>query len=403
MKTAFVTSRFPHGPPETFLCAELRELQGRFESVIVVPTIPEGDLRRDHFDGEVLSIPLFAPGTLRDALRALRWRPRRALAAVTAVLWGAPAPRSLVRNLAVIPKALAVAWRLRDRGVGHVHAYWLSVPATLAAIVADVLDIGWSATGHRWDIWENNGLAFKTRRARFVRAISERSRSDIILLAGDAPRARVHALHLGVDVPRDQAAFAPGDRPFRMLCAANLIASKGHDTLLEALALARRRGAAVTCDIAGAGPLAASLQKLARELGLADHACFLGQVAHGELLARLSGAVYDAVVLTSVGETQTFKGVSLPTEGIPISLAEAMAAGVPCITTDCGAVRELVDPQSGIVIPPGNAAALADAIGALAADGPRRIALGRHSREKVLRTFDARVTAQRLAALVEAS
>ncbi|MEA2663200.1 MAG: hypothetical protein QOI11_144 [Candidatus Eremiobacteraeota bacterium] len=408
MKLALVSAKFPFGGKEPYLHAELRALAPYFERIGVFPTSPS-DPEWGFADvaAEVERRGLFAPDTLGDAISALVTRPRASLAAVGALLRGS---RRAVRlkNLAVVPLGLSLGFRLRRDGFDHVHSYWLSTPASVAFLAARVAGIPWSSTGHLWDIYEDNALALKLPDARFVRAISARGRRDLLATPGCA-EADVRVIHVGVDVPdappaaASSAAAAPSAtdapsaaRPFALLCAANLVPKKGHADLLEALAELRDRGVAVRCTIAGDGELRDALHAQARALGLGDVVVFRGHVAHAALLGEMRAGAYDAMVLTSL---------ELPgglMEGIPVALMEAMALGLPVITTDTGSITELVDDACGRVVDQRNVTAVAAAVAELADDPDLRAELARAAYEKVEGEFNVVRVARELAAALGA-
>jgi glycosyltransferase involved in cell wall biosynthesis len=130
----------------------------------------------------------------------------------------------------------------------------------------------------------------------------------------------------------------------------NFTPKKDYRTLLEATARAVRRHRGVRLVLVGSGPLERSLSETARSLGLADRAVFAGS---RDDVAELYPA-FDVFALSSQNE------------GLPISLLEAMAAGVPCVATSVGGVPEVIhNGNEGLLVPAGNANALADALSAL--------------------------------------
>ncbi|MGP6156912.1 MAG: glycosyltransferase [Vulcanimicrobiaceae bacterium] len=397
MKLALISAKYPYGPKEAFLDVELRALAPLLESVTVFPTSPPDSAPGfEAIPAGVQRLGLASAATFRGALRALRTRPRAALGAVLALL-GAPYPLGVkLKNLAVIPLGLAVGDAVRRGRFDHVHAYWLSTPATVAYLAASVSGLPWSSTAHRWDIYENNAGSLKLRSARFVRAISQRGRSDLLAryAAGGAPRVEI--VHVGVRVPAAAPSAAVQHSPFALACIANLVAEKGHADLFRALAALRAQGLAVRCDVVGDGPLRASLEGLAKELELADTVRFRGSMPHASVLSALRSGSYDALALTS---PESAGGAM---EGIPVALMEAMASGVPVVATDSGSVRELVDDRCGRLVPQGDVEAIADALAALIRDPDLRRSLAEAAFAKVGREFDVAALAPSLAALLTA-
>jgi glycosyltransferase involved in cell wall biosynthesis len=350
-----VTSRFPFGSQEAYLTAELRELLAHVEQIAVAPIRPPTGKRKHHVpEGvEVLAWPLFGAGLLRRASAAARAKPRETFAAISAVL-GSKDPGRL-KNAALILKGLALAGWAMERRIDHIHAYWISAPATVAFIASKVGGIPWSSTAHRWDIYERNAFDVKAASARFVRTISNRGKVDL----GERMPAladRIVHLALGTTVPPAPARARGADPTFHLICPAALVKVKGHADLLGALAQLRAWGVPVRCTFAGDGPLRTALQDQAAALGLSDVVEFAGFVAQDELHARYRAGRYAAVVLASRADGETAM------EGLPSALIEAMAFGVPVVASDSGSIGELIDDRTGALVRPGDVGALARAI-----------------------------------------
>jgi len=185
--------------------------------------------------------------------------------------------------------------------------------------------------------------------------------------------------------PRDRvrAELGVGDG---VLCLAvgRLDLVKGHDVLLRAVTMTRSPHLAVA--IAGTGSEEVHLRDLAGRLGVSGRVLFLGRC--GDVGSLLHAA--DLFVLPS------------RREGLPISLIEAMACGLPIVATDVGGVRDVVEPSgAGIVVPPEDPAALTEAVDALATDPERRRALGASAREAAHVRYDIRRWVSEYEALYE--
>jgi glycosyltransferase involved in cell wall biosynthesis len=172
------------------------------------------------------------------------------------------------------------------------------------------------------------------------------------------------------------ALIEPG--PPRVLCVAHLYRRKRVDVLLRAFA--RFRGDAVL-RIAGVGPQRSRLESLARQLAITERVDFLGHLPFAKLLAEYRNAAVFA--LPSVQE------------GFGIVFLEAMASSLPIVAARAAAVPEVVaDGSTGILVPPGDDAALAEALTKLLEDARTRRAMGSAGREHV-RLFDASLVARK--------
>lgn len=205
--------------------------------------------------------------------------------------------------------------------------------------------------------------------------------------------ARTEVLVHGIDVAavadrRDRAAvraelgIAESEIVFGTV--ANLRAQKDYPNLLAATAILRDRGAPVRVIAVGQGPLEAEIRAEHARLGLTGVVDLLGERPDA---VRVMSAC-DAFVLASNNE------------GLPVALMEAVALGLPVVATDVGGVPEIVDATSGVLVPPRDPVALADAVAALAADPARRAALGAGAQARADR-FDVGRTVARLEAVYD--
>lgn len=198
----------------------------------------------------------------------------------------------------------------------------------------------------------------------------------------------VHVVRLGVELERFDAAgedatlrtwtrrdLALDREALVLICVAQLRPEKGHDVLLEALAQARAEHPSLVLLLAGDGAQRAALEQQAARLGLRDAVRFLGRRADVPALLAAS----DALVLASRPVVETTPTVAI----------EAMAARRPVIATRVGAVEEVVEDEvTGILVPSGDAAALARAIGRLAGDAALRARLADAGHRTACLSFD---------------
>jgi glycosyltransferase involved in cell wall biosynthesis len=389
-----VSAKYPYGLGEAFLDTELRALAPGVARIVLFPTSPKATaVGYAGVPADVVRIALAGPATLWTAARAVVRNPRRALGAIATLLRERYPLRAKLKNLAVIPKGLALAELARARGFTHLHAYWLSTPATVAWLAARVASIPFSATTHRWDLYENNMAARKLRDAKFVRTISERGRDDLLRLTGGDP-AKVILIRLGIALPAAAPAPIGASGPLRILCAARLVPVKGHAVLIAALAGLRDRGIPFTCTLAGEGELRDAIARQIAGAGLQDAVALAGVVPHDELLARLQRGDYDVSVMPSIERPGGLM------EGVPVALIEAMAAGAVVVATDSGSVRELVDDATGLLVPHSDPGALAAALERVATDRALRDRLRAAARRRVDLEFDGARTSGQLRALL---
>lgn len=191
----------------------------------------------------------------------------------------------------------------------------------------------------------------------------------------------------------DPSVFRPADRPaggqgpLRIVSTGSLIWRKGYEYGVAALHRLLRSGVDALLEIIGEGPERTRILYTARDLGVPDKVVLLGKLRPDDVRERLRSA--DLFLLPSLSE------------GISNAALEAMACGLPIVTTDCGGMREAVDDGvEGFVVPARDPEAMASALAALAADTPRRRAMGRAARNRVETDFDLRDQLDAFASLI---
>ncbi len=221
------------------------------------------------------------------------------------------------------------------------------------------------------------------------------------LVAFGADASRCHTLHLGVDRPSDAELAAlraegPPDGPLRVVLAGRLIPVKGHALALHAAARVAAGAPALPFRLAmfGSGPLEPELRALARSLGLEERVEFRGTVPSSALRAELARAA-----LAIQPSVTTPAGVI---EGVPNTVLEAMAAGLPVLATRHGGLPEAVaDGETGLLADEGDVEGLAGALRRLLEDAELRRRLGSAGRARAAAEFDVAGQGRRLRARLD--
>jgi glycosyltransferase involved in cell wall biosynthesis len=291
--------------------------------------------------------------------------------------------------------ALGVARRLRRGGVQHLHCHFAHAPATVGMYAARQLGVPFSFTGHANDLFQRRALlARKLERAAFVACISEWHRE---LYRSIAPRRsdRYQVVRCGVDVnawtPKPDAGREMAtNEPVRVLTVCRLVEKKGVDTLIRGLAeFGRRSSRPWHLTVAGDGPERAKLEALAAELRCANSISFLGAVDNERVRGMLAQA--DLFALPCREDRSGDR------DGIPVVLMEAMACGVPVVSGDLPAIRELVRPdETGVLVDGTKPAQLATEVDRLVGAPETREILARNARERVSREFSMSSNLERL-------
>jgi glycosyltransferase involved in cell wall biosynthesis len=384
----YVTAIFPFGAYETFFRPEVRTL-AKTDDVLLVATRPRQlEVEYPDLRTRAAHVDNYGRETLSAAWRELRRHPRAVLAALAAVLLPRYRPAAKLKNLMLFPKALALAQIVRHERIDHIHAQWITTPATIAMIASRLTGVPFSITAHQHDIFSDNLLTGKVRSAAFTRVISTRNCRHLqeFVAADAAPRCTV--IHLGVDVP-PTIAEPPQRAVPRLICAARFGVWKGHTVLIDALVILRARGLEFVCDFAGDGELRDTVVAALEKSALGEQVKLLGNVDHAVLTASLASGDYDIFVLASTE-------VPGEHEGIPIAIMEAMAAGLPIVSTTTGSIDELVIPATGSLVPQRDPVALADALDPLLRNAALRRTMGARAREHVQAHFSTEATTAQL-------
>jgi glycosyltransferase involved in cell wall biosynthesis len=309
---------------------------------------------------------------------------------------------------AAAPLAMAAGWRTARKVADRhhatlVHGHWIVPGGAIALAAAGSRPLVISLHGS--DVYVAEKLAPARfvarqvfRRARAVTACSLDLAERAVRLGADA--ARVEVVPYGVDVER----FRP-DAPSRaklrsqlkldddavlVLAAGRLVRKKGFEYLLDAMALMPPSPPLVLA-LAGEGDLRAELESRVAAHGYGDRVRLLGNQTHDEVAGWLAAA--DIVAVPSVRDD------SGNVDGLPNVVLEALASGTPLVTTMAGGIGAVVESgKTALVVPERDAAALAQAIGALAADPEQRSRIGRAARDLAARRFGWGETARRLEA-----
>ena len=278
-----------------------------------------------------------------------------------------------------------------------IHAAWGGGPATAAWLLWRLDGHRFTAGAHAYDVFEHGGdwwLKEKLEAAAFVHTSTELARRELI--ARGLHPDRVVCIRSGLERLPALKALHPSRVPLRLLSLARLVEKKGLDRQLRIYASLRAAGVEFTARIVGDGPLRPKLESLAGSLGVADRVTFVGQVPPQEVWEHLQWA--DVLLHT---------GVVAPSgdrDGLPNVIAEAMAAGVPVVTSPTAGTTEAVsDGVTGIVLPVDRPEAWVAALRRLSHDDHLCESLRRPARKWIEENFDVRSNTERLLVRLEAA
>ncbi len=317
--------------------------------------------------------------------------------------WAAPRKLYVLELL----RAVDLADRLDGAGdVRHLHAHFAHGTTTVTWLASTITGIPFSFTGHAKDLYteELNPAGLLRRKmdaASFVVTCTEANRRHLASLGSTTP---VHVVYHGLNADFEQllegaahqAAPSGGvtsARP-RLLAVGRLVRKKGLDTFVDACAVLKARGLDFEAVIAGeSGDHEPEIRGRVAAAGLEDRIRFLGPLTQAALFEQYQQATVFTLPCRVLEDGDR--------DGIPNVLMEAMACGVPVVTTGVSGITEMVrDGVNGLIVDPDRPAELADALHRLVKDPGLAQHLAAAGRITVAERFDAAATASRMASLL---
>ena len=410
MRCAYIASNYP-AVSHTFILREVRALRAlgvdvetvtirRAPREEVLAAVDQEEDRRTH-----ALLPASPVRVVLDHLRGFMHSPRAYASTLGTALRLSPGGRrATLWQLFYFAEAIMTwAWMHRT-GVRHLHAHHGNVACDVALLTSHFGNAArdGSGAGERWtwsftlhgpvELYEFTTLKLpeKARRADRVAATSDYVRSQLYAHLDPAEWPKIDVVRGGVDPAAftRRARGAPGDGGgLRILNVARLAPVKGQLDLLAAVAELRRRGIETTLVIVGHGPMRETLEAEVRRRGLEDAVTIVGSVPPDQIHGYYEEA--DVFCLPSFAE------------GVPNVLMEAMAMGLPVVTTRLMGIPELVeDGVCGLLVAPARPDQLADALQRLAEEPDLRARLARAGREQVVAHYDIARTAREMRDLI---
>jgi colanic acid/amylovoran biosynthesis glycosyltransferase len=286
--------------------------------------------------------------------------------------------------------ACVYARSFRRNPPGLIHAAWSGAPATAAWLLWRLDGHRFTTGAHAYDVFEHGGdwwLREKLEGAVLVHTSTEVARGALIGrgISGE----KVVCIRSGLDRLPVLKALRSSRTPLHLLSLARLVDKKGLDRQLRIHAALKAAGVDFVARIVGDGPLRQKLERLAGHLGVADRVTFVGEVPPHEVWEHLDWS--DVLLHT---------GVVAPSgdrDGLPNVIAEAMAAGVPVVTSPTAGTTEAVtDGATGLVLPVDRPEAWVEALRRLSTDDAFCDALRLKARSWIEVNFDVRTNTERL-------
>ncbi|MFO0983666.1 MAG: glycosyltransferase [Planctomycetota bacterium] len=400
LRVAYILKKYPR-LSETFILNEMLELERQGASVSVY-SLRRPDDGRFHpsvsrFKGSVAYAPdLKGIDGLQLFQRA--WptlKPRRE---ALAMLMEEALLLPDLRGLTELMEGLYIAQQILKRGgVEHLHAHFATGASFVARIVHHMTGLPYSFTAHAKDIYRDavdpERFQKLVRDAAFVITVCEANKSFIELKLLGRPELKLRRLYNGIDLELFAPDHSPRMDPPLVLAVGRLIEKKGFHVLLKACATLRDQRQAFQCIIVGEGEDRERLLQQRNDLQLGALVELVGAKTHDEVRALLQRT--SVVCLPCVTAADGNR------DALPTVLLEALACGVPAISTPVGGVAEIFgDSEGGLLVPENNAFSLASAIRYVLSNATVTESLGIQGRKRAERLFDLRANVAELHTLM---
>ena len=379
----FVMGEFPN-PCQTFI---LREMVCLYEKGVRFEVLAEKRATHPSIDPVIASLQqetYYLPRKAGIALGAFGYLLRHPLRTAKLLFWAMRFPHRTwfhrARFLGTLMSAITMAPRISKLNIARFHAHFAGFQTELAMCLSKLLGIPYGVTWHAYGIWKDkNILKEKLAGADIIITCTRYNAEHLKQLAPHRENS-IYMVNHGIEV----AALRP--KPLKVqetpivLAVGRLIPKKGFQHLLDAAALLKAEGMVFRVIIAGDGPERDYLMQRTKALKLERVVTFAGALPNHEIINLLT----DAYVLV----TPSVKDEHGDIDGIPNVLIEAMASERPVIGSDLSGIPEVVNEQTGRLVPAGSASDLALAIRSLLMDKALAKRCGKAGRSVVESSFD---------------
>jgi colanic acid/amylovoran biosynthesis glycosyltransferase len=276
-----------------------------------------------------------------------------------------------------------------ENGVELIHAHFANM-GSIARRLGKMLKLPYTLTAHAFDIYmypDTDELRKVMNDAELVVMISDYNKNYLRDEIG--VNNKIEVIRCGIDLDKFNSKKLKADDSIRLLTVARFVEKKGIAYLIKAIPMMIKEVSNCELILIGSGLLYDTLQQLVRDQDIGRYVQFKGDVSDSELMQFYEDA--DLFILPCIITENGDR------DGIPVALMEAMAMKLPVISTTVSGIPELVDEgASGILVPPKDEKAIADAIIALCKDGALRVKMGKEGREIIERKFNIIFEAEKL-------
>jgi len=397
IRVAYLVTRYP-AISHTFILREVVGLRQRGVLVDVAsvnsPDRPVAGLSKaeaaeaatTHYIKNVAVVSVLA----EQLLFALR-HPFKYVGGMAYAWWLAgTSPSRILRYTFYFAEAVLLGKWMERKRQQHLHVHFATSGASVGLITSRIFETDLSMTVHGPEEFDDvtwHRLTEKVRQCRFVSCIGYFARTQLMKISDPADWDKLEIAPLGVNLDDFAPAVAVAEnRVVEIVCVARLAPVKGHRILIQAIERLTAAGVPVHARLIGDGPERGALEALVKSRRL-------------EASVKLEGPMNPDRIREALAKADIF---ALPSfdEGIPVSLMEAMAMEIPCISTYVGGIPELIrNGIDGYLISPSDPESLAQIISELASDPALRSRIGLAGRNRVREKYNLPANIDRLAAI----
>jgi colanic acid/amylovoran biosynthesis glycosyltransferase len=392
LRLAYLVKKFPR-LSETFVLNEILGQEALGESLRVFARRPADDEpRQPQFARLCAEVELVPPASQIDLWQDLFGPEGAALLPLVQGVVEESRPLGHARLPALIAEAVWLRRRAAELGLRHVHVHFATEAAVTAMLLAALGGPSYSVTAHAKDIYRDTLnvplLAAIVERSAFTVTVCDANVRHMSGMLGARAAARIKRLYNGIDLE----SFRPGGarrRERHVLSVGRLVEKKGFDVLIDSFTRLLARGVDFTATLVGEGEEREAIRARIEAAGLASR-------------VELAGALDQARVRTLMQEATLLClpckiGADGNRDALPTVLLEALASGLPCISTPVTGIPEILDDgRCGQLVPEDDVPATARAIECLFADPALRAAHAASGRRRAEQLFDARASARTL-------
>ena len=280
-------------------------------------------------------------------------------------------------------QAIELAKIIKTTGIDHLHAHFATSATTVARMASYFANIPYTFTAHAKDIYHKD-IDFKDLQSKIHDASSVITVSDYniehLTRMFVSDKNKIKRIYNGLDLRKLEHRI-PINRKPEIITIGRLVEKKGLNILVDACNILAKRGVDFHCSIIGKGELESELLKQIKEKNLQDKVELTGALPRTQSLQKFyESSIFAAPAIVANDGNR---------DGLPTSILESMALGVPCISTDVTGIPEVLkDNETGIIVPQNNSVELANAIEKLLNDPELSILLSKNARKLIESNFD---------------